>query len=313
MYRILSFDGGGIRGLVMLAILKRLEAKVPNLIKSADLLAGTSTGGIIALGLAAGKSVDEMIALYANNGKAIFDDSWWDDIRDLGGIGGADYDQKNLGKILTKLFGTMRLKDLKHRVLIPSFNLDDGNPVAAKRTWGPKFFHNFPGSDSDGGESVVEVALDTSAAPTYFPSHGTYIDGGVVANNPSLAAVAQTQDSRNTSPMPALGDIYLLSLGTGTNLSYVKGKNLDWGLAQWAKPLVNLLLDASMGIADFQCRHLLRETYRRIAPVFPPDQNIKLDEWKRAQELVEFGIKAPLVDTGSGGDDVVAWLKKVGW
>jgi uncharacterized protein len=312
MYRILSFDGGGIRGLVTLALLKRLESQIPNLIKGADLLAGTSTGGIIALGLAAGKSVDEMIALYRDNGSKIFDDSWWDDLRDLGGLAGADYDQKNLGKILTGLFPDTKLKDLGKRVLIPSFNLDDGDPDATKRTWGPKFFHNFPGTDSDGEELVVDVALDTSAAPTYFPTHGTYIDGGVVANNPSLAAVAQTQDTRNTDPVPALGDIFLLSLGTGVNLSYVKGKNLDWGLAQWAKPLVSLLLDASMGIADYQCRYLLKANYRRIAPVFPSDTNIKLDDWKRAQDLIDFGTTSVLTDSGRG-DDVVQWLKNVGW
>ena len=312
MYRILSFDGGGIRGLVTLALLKRLESQIPNLIKGADLLAGTSTGGIIALGLAAGKSVDEMIALYRDNGSKIFDDSWWDDLRDLGGLAGADYDQKNLDKILTGLFPDTKLKDLGKRVLIPSFNLDDGDPDATKRTWGPKFFHNFPGTDSDGEELVVDVALDTSAAPTYFPTHGTYIDGGVVANNPSLAAVAQTQDTRNTDPVPALGDIFLLSLGTGVNLSYMKGKNLDWGLAQWAKPLVSLLLDASMGIADYQCRYLLKANYRRIAPVFPSDTNIKLDDWKRAQDLIDFGTTSVLTDSGRG-DDVVQWLKNVGW
>ncbi len=312
MYRILSFDGGGIRGLVTLAILKRLEAQIPGLIQGADLIAGTSTGGIIALGLAAGKSVDEMIALYRDNGKDIFDDSWFDNIRDLGGIAGADYDQKNLEKILNGLFGTTTLKDLHQRVLIPSFNLDDGDPDASKRTWNPKFFHNFPGSDSDGDLRVVEVALDTSAAPTYFPTHGTYIDGGVVANNPSLAAVVQTQDSRNTDPVPKLDDIFVLSIGTGTNLSYVKGRNLDWGLAQWAKPLVSLLLDASMGIADFQCRHLLKDTYRRIAPVFPHDTNIKLDEWKRAQELIDFGNAAALTDPWKK-DDGVQWLSQAGW
>jgi len=108
MYRILAFDGGGIRGLVTLAILKRLEVQIPNLVNSADLLAGTSTGGIIALGLAAGKSVDEMIALYRDNGKDIFDDSFLDDIRDIGGIVGADYDQHNLAKILKGIFKDMR-------------------------------------------------------------------------------------------------------------------------------------------------------------------------------------------------------------
>jgi len=312
MYRILTFDGGGIRGLVTLAMLKRLEAAVPNLIKGADLFAGTSTGGIIALGLAAGKSVDEMIALYRDNGKKIFDDSWLDDIRDIGGIAGADYDQKNLEKILKDIFKGRRLKDLGKRVLIPSFDLDNEATDKSKRAWNPKFFHNFPGRDSDGGELVVEVALNTSAAPTYFPTHNGHIDGGVVANNPSMAAVAQTQDSRNDDPAPKLSDIYVLSLGTGTNLSYIKGLELDWGFAQWAKPLVSLLLDASMGIADFQCRHLLKDTYRRIAPVFPHSTNIKLDEWKRSQELIDFGNAAALTDSWSG-TDVVDWLTKVRW
>ena len=159
---------------------------------------------------------------------------------------------------------------------------------------------------------MVDVALNTSAAPTYFPTHGSYIDGGVVANNPSPAAVAQTQDTRNKERAPALKDIFLLSLGTGTNLSYVNGKNLDWGLAQWAKPLVSLLLDASMGIADYQCRYLLKENYRRIAPVFPHDTNIKLDEWKRSQDLIDFGTEAGLADSGSG-EEVVPWLTDVHW
>jgi len=312
MYRILSFDGGGIRGLVTLTILKRIEGQIPSVIQKADLVAGTSTGGIIALGLAGGKTVDELISLYRDNGAAIFDESWFNDIRDLGGLAGADYDQKNLAKILSGIFKDMQLKDLGKRILIPSFNLDDGNKDETKRTWNPKFFHNFPGEDSDGDESVVDVALDTSAAPTYFPTQATYIDGGVVANNPSMAAVAQTQDTRNTEPAPKLDDIFLLSIGTGTNLSYIKGRNLDWGLAQWAKPLVSLLLDASMGIADFQCRHILKQNYRRIAPVFPHDTNIKLDEWQRSQELIDFGNASPLTDSWTG-DDVVQWLSTVGW
>jgi patatin-like phospholipase/acyl hydrolase len=312
MYRILSFDGGGIRGLVTLAILKRLEAQVPGLIRDADLLSGTSTGGIIALGLAAGKSVDELIALYRDHGKAIFDDSWFDDLRDLGGIGGADYDQRNLRRILTREFGDLKLKNLGKRVLVPTFDLDNEAAHESKRTWGPKFFHNFAGRDSDGDARVVDVALSTSAAPTFFPSYDGFIDGGVVANNPSLAAVAQTQDARNDDPAPKLGDIHLLAIGTGTNLSYIKGKELDWGLAQWAKPLVNLLMDASMGIADYQCRQILKQTYQRIAPVFPAKTNIKLDEWQRARELIDFGTAAPLIDSRSGAD-VVAWLKKAGW
>ncbi len=307
MYRILTFDGGGIRGLVTLTLLQRLQDAAPDFIGKADLLAGTSTGGIVALGLAAGKSVDELTHLYLDNGKAIFDESWLRDIVDLGTIVGAEYDSAKLGQILQNKFGDLRLEQLEKRVLIPSFELDNQAPDVSQRTWKPVFFHNFPGTDSDGAELVVDVALNTSAAPTYFPTHNGHVDGGVVANNPSMAALAQTQDERaEIVPRPALGDIRLLSIGTGTVLSYIVGQNLDWGCAQWAKPLVSLLLDASMGIADYQCQRLLRGNYRRLAPVFPPGTNIKLDDWERSQDLIAFANGVDLSET-------VQWLKTVEW
>ncbi|MGA2181249.1 MAG: patatin-like phospholipase family protein [Verrucomicrobiota bacterium] len=308
MYKILSFDGGGIRGIVTLTLLQRLEQQVPGFVSRADFYAGTSTGGIIALGLAAGKSIQELLDLYMKNGKQIFDDSWLKDIVHIGDIIGAKYDQKGLEKILGEEFGNLTLAQLNKRVLIPSFDLDYVDPQNPKtHSWSPKFFHNFPGTDSDGKQSVVDVALDTSAAPTYFPAHDGFIDGGVLANNPTMAAVAQTQDSRaQIKPRPALNELLVLSVGTGTVLNFIKGKDNDWGIAQWAQPLINLLLDASMGIADYQCRQILRNNYRRLAPDFPPNVNIKLDEWQRAQDLVDFANKANL-------GDIAAWLKQTGW
>ncbi len=209
MYKILSFDGGGIRGIVTLTILQRLEQHCPGFIKSADLYAGTSTGGIIALGLAAGKSVTDMLNLYVMNGQKIFDDSWLKDVVHLGDIIGAQYSQDNLQAILQGIFGNMTLGQLGKKVLIPSFDLDYTDPEHPdQHSWSPKFFHNFEGSDSDGSELVVDVALSTSAAPTYFPSHKGYIDGGVLANNPTMAAVAETQDARATIlNRPGLNDL----------------------------------------------------------------------------------------------------------
>ncbi len=316
MYKILTFDGGGIRGLVTLGLLKGLQAGVPDLVKNADFVAGTSTGGIIALGLAAGKSVDDLTNLYLNNGRAIFDSTWLRDIVDMGNIIGAKYDNAKLKQILQAALGNPRLGDLGKKVLIPSFQLDngadhpldDGSPDPGQRTWKPVFFHNFPGVDSDGGESLLDVAMSTSAAPTYFPTYINYVDGGVVANNPSMAALAQTQDGRaEIEPTrPALSDIRLLSLGTGTVLSYIAGQNLDWGDAQWVKPLLNLLLDASMGIADFQCQQLLRNNYQRLAPVFPSGTNIALDDWQRSQDLLDFANGVDLTTT-------IQWLKNAGW
>jgi len=308
MYKIISFDGGGIKGIVTLALLQRLEQQVPGFVSRADFYAGTSTGGIIALGLAAGKNLQELLDLYVKDGVKIFDDSWLKNIIHLGDIIGARYDQRNLQKILVDKFGNLKLEDLNKRVLIPSFDLDHVDPANPQtHCWNPKFFHNFPGTDSDGELTVVDVALDTSAAPTYFPAHDGFIDGGVLANNPTMAAVAQTQDNRaQINPRPALNELLVLSVGTGTVLSFIKGENNDWGIAQWAQPLINVLLDASMGIADYQCRQILRDRYRRLAPAFPPGVNIRLDEWQRAQDLVDFANRADL-------GDVAAWLKQTGW
>src|SRR5262249_50296279 len=155
-----------------------------------DLLAGTSTGGIIALGLAFGLTPAQLVSLYRQNGAVIFDATWLRHLTDLGGLAGALYDNEKLKTILSNAFQNAVLDDLARKVLIPTFDLDsfqdpqiDHTVPGYVRAWKPKFFHNFPGADSDGEERVVDVALRTSAAPIYFPTYQHYIDGGVVANN----------------------------------------------------------------------------------------------------------------------------------
>lgn len=302
-YRILSLDGGGIRGLVTAILLERLDVAVPGWRDSVDLIAGTSTGGILALGLANGLAPTQLRALYEQKGAQIFDDSWLDDLMDVGKVIGADYDNKNLSAELQRVFGTKRLKQLSRRVTIPAFDLDNEDKDPSERSWKPKIFHNFPGKDSDGDELIYKVALYTAAAPTYFPSVDGYIDGGVFANNPSMCALAQTQDTRAIPKPPALADIRLLSLGTGTSLTYIKGKEHDWGLGQWAKPLINILMDGVSGIAHYQCKQLLDSGYQRLAPVFAPGVNYPLDDVRHLAEMAAFAEAVPLAETAG-------WLKK---
>lgn len=313
-YRIVSFDGGGIRGIYTLVLLKRLEEKRPGFLGKADLLAGTSTGGIIALGLAAGMSVDDLIAFYRDHGGDVFADTWFDDLRDAGRILRADYDNRNLKKILVKIFGPARLRDLGKRVLIPTFDLDSGpasrglrrgkSGSGRIRTWKPKFFHNFPGLESDGAESLVDVALRTTAAPTYFPSYQGFVDGGVVANNPSMAALAQALDERGKRRAEngvRLEDLRLLSLGTGYSPQFIPGERHNWGYLQWAKPVIDLMFDGMMGVADYQCARLLGGHYHRLAPVLP--EQIAMDEVKKVGELVKCAKRASIVKTAK-------WLER---
>jgi patatin-like phospholipase/acyl hydrolase len=288
VYRILSIDGGGIRGIISTILLQRLS-KEPSLsgwLEKVDLLAGTSTGGLLALGIAKPLDLQIIRNLYETQGKSIFYDCWLRDLRDLWGVIGAKYDITNLEKELKTILGATTLSQLSKRVLITAFDLDGVN-AQGQRTWKPKLFHNFPGPGSDGNQLAYKVGVYTAAAPTYFPSVDGYVDGGVFASNPAMCALAQTQDPR-IGERPELEDVVLLSLGTGTSLTYITGECRDWGYAQWIKPLVTLMLDGVAGIADYQCKQLLDLAYHRLAPVFPPPMNIPMDGVDRVPEMIAF-------------------------
>jgi len=297
-YNILSLDGGGIRGVFTAQILVRLQNEYPKLLDNVKLIAGTSTGGIIAIGLAMGLTPEQLVQLYAENGKAIFRKTIWDEIWDVGGIAGADYSSKPLKRILTKYFEGTRLYQLNKHVVIPSFELYKKN--RANHSWDGKFFHNYEGDDSDGEELAVDVAMATSAAPTYFPSYNGYIDGGVVANNPSMCALTQAIKSVGTK----LKDIRILSLGTGTQQNCIKQaskKNLNWGLYDWAKPISSMMIDANMNIAHTHCENLLKANqYRRFSIML--GEKVEMDDYKAVPYLIDEANSADL-------NGVVKWLK----
>lgn len=313
-YRILTFDGGGVRGLITVILMQRL-AREPGLkdwYKRADLYAGTSTGGLIALGMSHGIPLNTMRKLYEDKCARVFDDSWVDDVLDLFNVTGADYSNEFLESELKKWFGNTTIGGLEKRVLVTTFDLDNADDSSVKysgtpkaRKWKPKLFHNFVGTDTDARAPAYKVGLYTCAAPTYFPTVDGFVDGGVFANNPSMCALIQTQDPRNADPRdhPTLDQVALLSMGTGELLKYISGDNLDWGYAQWVKPLLSILMDGVAGISDFQCRQLLRDKYHRLQPQFPPGQDFKLDSVKpeEIQAMVEFAEGWDISETA-------AWL-----
>jgi uncharacterized protein len=300
-FKIISFDGGGSRGLYTAVILDRLCKQVPGLVHEADLLAGTSTGGLIALALACGRTPRDLVSLYRDRAEEIFHDTLIDDIRDLGKLIGADYDNENLKEILDEVLGAARLGDLTKKVLVPAFCLDNRSPN--DRRWNPKFFHNVEGPDSDAAELACEVALRTSAAPSYFPAYQGFVDGGVVANNPAMAAVALALDPR--AGKQRLDDVVLLSLGTGRVPNFIDSSSsngtLDWGFTQWAQPLLAIMIEGVMGVADFQCQQLLRDRYRRVNGSLPRD--VPLDDVKHLDEMVEWAEAVPIGAT-------VEWIEK---
>ena len=281
-YHILSLDGGGIRGLLTVALLERLERARPGFLEQVDLFAGTSTGSILALGLAYGLSPTELRKLYDDQGKSIFHDTLRDNIRDLWIMRGARYSNKHLKKALTERFCGHTLGDLKKKVLVASFDLDNWSVnLDRPRMWKAKFFHNFSGDDSDAGERIVDVALRSSAAPTYFPTYQGYVDGFVVANNPSMCALAQVLGAEVRAESAELVDAALLSVGTGLNQRYLPQEDADWGLRQWAiqfqprqhqwyaMPLIYMMWEGSVDLVNYQCRQLLGDRFHRLDALLP--------------------------------------------
>jgi uncharacterized protein len=140
---------------------------------------------------------------------------------------------------------------------------------------------------------VVDVAMRTSAAPSYFPIYQGYIDGGVVAGNPSMTALAQALEPSTGGQ--SLSDITLLSVGTGRNNRYIAAQDNDWGWAQWAPHIINIVLDGTSGIADYECRQLLGARYHRLNPHLP--ERIDLDDVTKIPRLREIGERVMLEPT----------------
>lgn len=281
-YRILSFDSGGIRGLLSVLLLEELDRKVPGWRDNVDLITGASTGGIIALGLAKGVELSRIKEFYYSKSEMIFKKSY---VRELSNFIEADYDNEHLKKVIYGIFKDTFLKDLGCRVIIPAFDLDNEHSDPERRKWKPKFFHNFPGKDSDGIMKAADVAMYTTAAPVIFPSVDGFIDGCVIAVNPSMSAIAQTQDPRNEERTPSMSDIVLLSVGTGTVLSRIEGDRLDWGYTQWIKPLMRIMFDGATEVTHYQCRQFLRERYHRIDHRFKHDDWISVDDHEKTDRI----------------------------
>jgi len=281
--RVLSFDGGGIRGVLSAEIYRRLATSREAPLGDPLMLCGTSTGGIIALGLSAGLSPIDVVDLYKNKGQDIFSSrGFWDRVTP-DELWRANYSNKGLENALRDVFGEKRLGDLDTWVLIPAFDLDNWTP----------YFHDSSREDHK-DLLVVDVALRTSAAPTYFPSHQGFADGGVCANNPSDCAVACLLHNGYTPDC-----ISLLSIGTGHNPRSFKGGDL--GLSQWAKSIVTMMIEGPTASSVYRTRRTLGETFHRIDPELA--RIIDLDDVASIDELLAIAGAFDLNDT-------LSWLEK---
>lgn len=281
-FRILSIDGGGIKGVFPAAFLAAIEEKLPHPIaRYFDLIAGTSTGGIIALGLGFGLTAKQLLDFYVKRGPAIFPKErrrlwrrWtlnWIDSK---------YQSTALRCALNDVFGEAALGEVNARVLIPSMNAS-GYIHVYKTPYHPKL-------EMDHKVNIVDVALATSAAPTYLPPHVSpegipFLDGGLWANNPTGMAVVDALSMLNATR----DNIEVLSLGcTKEPPSFSK---VGRGKAAWAKAAIEAAMVgqsfASMGTALQLLGH---DHVVRIDPDVRPNQ-FALDKTEGVEELRGLG------------------------
>jgi len=265
-YRILSIDGGGIRGLIPAMVLAELERVAQQPISELfDLLVGTSTGGIIALGLALRKAdgtpslcAQDLADLYLHERNRIFHRDVWDALRNPGGLWDERYDAAGLEQLLKEAFGEARLRDLHPEVLVTAYDLAQRDAF---------FFRTRKARLDDRYDVPAWVAARaTSAAPTYFEpvripfgtsDEDVLVDGGVFANNPAMCAYAEAQQLIRDGRLEA-EEIILVSLGTGRHVRPISFETCkDWGLAHWARPLLDVMFDGQSDTADYQLRQIL--------------------------------------------------------
>jgi len=261
--RILAIDGGGIRGIIPAVILAEIEERTGRRAAELfDFIAGTSTGAILALGAATpgddGRSkfaARDGVQLYANRGQEIFAKGHFSV-----GLFHEKYHHESLEKVLDDVFGEVMLSDALVHCMATAYSLRlrevhhfDSEEAKRDPNWDFKM------------QTVIRAA---TAAPTFFEPAKVYssddaehllLDGALYANNPAMIAFVEATRG-------GADDVVVVSLGTGDEVEAMHWDQVkDWGLAQWARPILNVLFDAMGESIDYQLRHLLGpERYHRF-------------------------------------------------
>jgi patatin-like phospholipase/acyl hydrolase len=285
-FRVLAIDGGGFRGVYPAHLLKRIEEEFNvQWRESFDLLAGTSTGSIIAASLALGKSASEVVEMYSQHGADIFRKCF----RPRLGLLASKYSNTNLQRILNDFFGDAKLGEIDIPLIIPATDIANGCVHVFKSNYHKEFLR-------DKDVRVADAVLASCSAPTYFPpallpGEKPYLlaDGGLWANCPALVAAIDAKRRLGAK----LDDLRVLSLGTGKAKQFYPIKRFKrrslfgWGFAaRWRRgKFVEMLLNLQAENASNMLGLLIeREQILRLN--FESDKDLPLDKPDELDDLV---------------------------
>ena len=285
-FRVLSLDGGGLMGAFSASVLANLERNTGHrILDHFDLITGTSTGGIIAIGLAMGATAEEILGFYEKQGAAIFPPTkgaggWLKTLRKLRR---PKFSPQVLREAVASVVGDKPLKAARTRLAIPAYDASMGRIYVFKTP------HD-PDRTQDAETLAVDVALATSAAPTYFPAHslpahrGVFIDGGVWANCPSMVGIVEAVSFCGQR----LEDVHMLSIST-TNYPFRIAEPIQLGgLLGWGQKVIETFMFGQAQGAVAQATCLLRDRFHRIDYITEP-RIYAMDDVKAVQELISLG------------------------
>jgi uncharacterized protein len=296
-FRILSLDGGGMMGAFSASVLDTYEKECRartglGVVDHFDMIAGTSTGGIIAVGLAMGATIEQILGFYRDRGAKIFPSntgvSGW--LGTLGSLFRPKFSPVELRKAIGEVVGDQPLENARTRLVVPTYDTEMGRIYLFKTPHHPDCVYARD-------VKAVDAALATSAAPTYFPAHhvpghGTFIDGGVWGNCPAVIGIADAVSYCGQS----LSDIHVLSIST-TSYPFRIGKQQQLGgLVGWAPKILDTFMFSQAQAAVGEAICLLRDRtqsppvdrFHRIDYVSEPNL-YKMDDAQAAEKLIEIG------------------------
>jgi patatin-like phospholipase/acyl hydrolase len=279
MFQILSLDGGGIRGIFSAAVLAAIEEDLNvRVVDHFDLIAGTSTGGIIAIGLGLGLSPRQIVDFYLKEGASIFANPFGR--ASMRRFFRSKFDKGPLIEALQRHFGDKRFGQSTKRLVIPSYNLGEDDVYIFRTAHHPRLRRDFK-------VPAWKVAQATSAAPTFFPiaqnvDELRLIDGGVWANNPTMVAYIEAVGTLNV-PSEA---IKVLNLGTCDSINARSSSLNKGGLWQWRKSALEVVLRGQSASAAKHVRFLIGDdNLLRIDPPVPAGF-LTLDSFRRSSDLI---------------------------
>jgi uncharacterized protein len=306
VYRILSIDGGGIRGVIPAVMLLQIEKIIQKHYQQTifdyfDMFVGTSTGSIIASSLVAQKNIQSILEVYRQKGKIIFPyQSRWS-LQRIGlvmqyGISAPKYSNQGLIEVISEQFQDLKFRDISDnkRLLITSYDTESRQPV---------IFDNLSQELDVSQITLAEACICSSSAPTFFPAYDlkigekrfSAIDGGVVANNPTAYAVAKAINAGHP-----ISELQVLSLGTGDPTRPIPLKNAqEWGALEWAIPIIDVFFDGASDINHSIVKEIIDDSKYLRLQFRLKDKDLRLndDMDDASQENINNLIKATKIFT----------------